>query len=52
MAVMGRDKGEILYDADKRDVQESPVEYADSRVVLELANEIARDNAELMHRLA
>lgn len=52
MVVIGRAKGEPLYDGNDRRENEAPVQYADSATVLRLASQIADENAELMHRLA
>lgn len=52
MVVIGRGKGEPLYDGDSRRERETDVHYADSQTVLRLASQIADDNAELMRRLA
>lgn len=52
MVVIGRGKGEPLYDGKDRREQEARVQYADSQTVLRLASQIADENAELMRRLA
>jgi len=51
MVVIGRGKGEPLYDANER-VQTEEIRYADRETVLELASKIASENTELMRRLA
>lgn len=52
MVVIGRGKGEPLYDGNDRRKNEATVEYADSQTVLRLASQIAGENEELMRRLA
>jgi len=53
MVVIGRGKGEVLFDAALSEVDhdERDKQYADSYTVLWLAKSIAKTNADLMRRL-